>query len=133
MTREKLCLRKSEVMLHRRRKRASPHNNFGEGGGRGVGATYPSHPQESTYIFLQCLCETVKLDHKCTNLIYVPFILFEGISKSILFNSILSCAILQVFNVRNVVIGTNWGRGLRSVYSRRKVWPPLAPHQYSEP
>ena len=39
----------------------------------------------------------------CTNLIDLPFILFEGISKSILFNSILNFAILSVFNVRNVI------------------------------
>ena len=32
---------------------------------------------------------------------YVPFILFEGISKSILLNSILNFAILSVFNARN--------------------------------
>ena len=45
-----------------------------------------------------------KLDHKCTSLIYVTFILFGGISKSILFRSILKFAILSVFNVRNVII-----------------------------
>ena len=37
-------------------------------------------------------------------IIYVLFILFEGISKSIPFNSILNFAILSVFNVRNVII-----------------------------
>ena len=33
-----------------------------------------------------------------------PFILVEGISKSILFYFILNFAILSVFNVRNVII-----------------------------
>ena len=69
-----------------------------------------------------------QLDHKCTNLIYVPFILFEGISKSILFNSILNFAILSVFNVRNVIIWHWFGAGARSVYSQQKVWPPPLAH-----
>ena len=34
----------------------------------------------------------------------IPFILFEGISKSILFNSILNAVIYLVFNVKNVII-----------------------------
>ena len=42
--------------------------------------------------------------HTCTDLIYVPFILFEGISKSILFNSVLNFAISSVFSMRNVII-----------------------------
>ena len=79
-----------------------PPNNFG-GGPIYPLAPHPS-PRKPTHIFLQCLCEAVKLDHKCTNLIYVPIILFEGTSKSILFNSILNFAILSVLNVRNVII-----------------------------
>ena len=39
-----------------------------------------------------------------TILICVPFILFEGISNSLLFNSVLNLAISSVFNVRNVII-----------------------------
>ena len=34
----------------------------------------------------------------------IPFNLFEGISKSILFNSILNAVIYLVFNVKNVII-----------------------------
>ena len=36
--------------------------------------------------------------------VYVPFILFECISKTIPVNSILKFAILSVFNVRNAII-----------------------------
>ena len=46
---------------------------------------------------------------------YVPYILFEDIAESIL----------------GGVVGWGWGGGgggdLRSVYSHRNVWPPLAP------
>ena len=53
---------------------------------------------------LMSMLNSKKRDHKCTNLIYVPFILFESISKSILFHSILYYAIASVFNVRNVIL-----------------------------
>ena len=42
---------------------------------------------------------------------YVPFILFEGISKSTLFSSILNFAILSVFSVRKVIIWYWLGAG----------------------
>ena len=35
---------------------------------------------------------------------YIPFILFDSISKNIFFNCILNFAILSVFSVRNVII-----------------------------
>ena len=53
--------------------------------GRGGGEAPPPPPNNPPTFSIQCLCETVKTRSQCTNLIYVPFILFEGISKSILF------------------------------------------------
>ena len=53
----------------------TPANNFG-----GAGGNIPFDPLNN---------------HKYTNFIYVPFILFEDIAKSILFNSILNFAILS--------------------------------------
>ena len=68
-----------------------PRNTFGEGGE----ATYPKNTKNPPTFVLQCLCETVnKLGHKCTNLSYVTFILFEGTSKSILSNSIINSILL---------------------------------------
>ena len=55
------------------------------------------------------------------NLINIPFILSEGISKSKLLNSILNFAILSVFNVRNVLIE---GQRTQSIYNQRKACPP---------
>ena len=69
----------------------------------GGGGTYPLPPPNNppTRSFNEYV-KQLKLDHKCTNLIYVPFILFEGIPKSILISSFLKFAI--VFNVRNVIV-----------------------------
>ena len=83
----------------------------GEGGGGGGGtnipfALPPPSPNNPPILSFNVYVKQYKLDHKRTNLIlvYVPFILFEGICKSILFNSILNFAISSAFNVRNVTI-----------------------------
>ena len=83
--------------------------------------------------------------HKCTNLIYVPFILFEGISKSILFNSNLNFA--AYFSILILILLYNFavlemyylaligGGGSDQLTASEKFAPPpprpLAP-QYSE-
>ena len=72
-----------------------------------------------------------KIDHKCTKLICVPFISFEGTSESILFNFIRNFAILSVFNVRNV-FDTDWGRGAPISLSPAKSLPP-PPHTHTHP
>ena len=67
------------------------------------------------------------------NTVYVPFILSEGISKSIFINSILNFALLSVFKVRNVIIW-HWigGRGSDQFTASEKFASPLGPPQYSE-
>ena len=73
----------------------------------GAGGNIPFGPPIIHPFFsLQCLCETVKTRSQKYQFIYMyaRFILFEGISKSILFNSILNFAISSVFSVRNVII-----------------------------
>ena len=93
--------------------------------------TYPLAPSIIHHIFLQCLCETVKkLDHKCTNLIFnicTFFILFKGISKSKLFNSILNFAILSVFNVKNAIIWHIGGGGYDQFTASKKFAPLASP------
>ena len=66
----------------------------GGGGGRGTYTLPPPpiiHPHFPS--MSMCNCKNV---HNCSNLIYVPFILFEGISKSILFKYILNFAVSNV-------------------------------------
>ena len=75
-----------------------------EGGGGQHTLRHSPPPNNPPTFSFNIYLKQQKLDHKCTNLIYVPFILFEGISKSVHFNSILNFAILLVFNVRNVII-----------------------------
>ena len=79
-----------------------------EGGGGGGGATTFCTPPPPAIIHPHFPSMSIMLnskhDHTCINLIYVAFILFEGISKSIFFNSILNFAILSGFSVRNVNI-----------------------------
>ena len=82
-----------------KKKKKKKKNTHLEGGNIPFGT--PNNPL--TFSF-NVYVKQPKLDHKCNNLIYVPFILFEGISKSMLFNSILNFAILSVFKVRNVII-----------------------------
>ena len=60
------------------------------------------------------------------------FFLFEGISKSILFNFILNFAISSVFNVRNVIIWHWLGAGDSDQFitSEKFAPPPCHPPQY---
>ena len=46
----------------------------------------PPRPNNAPTFSFNVYVKQLKLDHKSTNLMYVPFILFEAISKSILFN-----------------------------------------------
>ena len=66
---------------------------------------------------------------------YVPFILFEGVSKSVLFYRVLNFAILSVFNVRNVIIWHRMGGGGSDQFtvSEKTGLPLPPPPQYSEP
>ena len=100
------------INAYSRRKNGGqpPPNNFGVGGGGGNKPFAPApqiiHPHFPST--LHRLCEIIKTrSQKYPLYIYVPFILFEGISKSILFNSTLKFAIISVFNVRYVIFGTD--------------------------
>ena len=128
------------INLHHTKTADYKHRCRKEGGGGGQHTLCPPPPppppppnNPPTFSF-NVYGETVKLDHKCTSLIYVPFTLFEGISKSMLFISILNFAILlSVFNVRNVIIWywLGWGGWAPiSLQLAKSLAPPLAP-QYS--
>ena len=92
------------INLHHTKTADYKHRCRKEGGGGGGDIPFAPPNNPPTFSF-NVYGETVKLDHKCTSLIYVPFTLFEGISKSMLFISILNFAILlSVFNVRNEII-----------------------------
>ena len=74
-----------------------PNNSITLGGGGGGNIPFAPPPNNPSILFSSNVYVTqLKLDRKCTKLMYVPFILFEGISKSILINSILNFAILSV-------------------------------------
>ena len=97
----RLLASKSYEIHHKRRKKGAERPGpqlFWRGVKR---STYPLAPNNPPTF--SCNVD-VKLDYKCTHLIYVPFILFEGISRSMLFSSTLNFAILSVFSVRNVII-----------------------------
>ena len=55
----------------------------------------------------------------------IPFILFEGISKSILFNSILNAVIYLVFNVKNYLALIRGGGSDKFTASEKLAPPPI--------
>ena len=93
------------IKKHRRRKRGpGPPPIVLEEGGGNIPFAVSQPPIIQPHFPSTSMCEPVKARSQMYQFNICTFSLFEGISKSILFNSVLNFAILSVFNVRNVII-----------------------------